>query len=361
VKRLTTFNRGGVAMEKLALLSLFGSVALAQALELKLEPIGAINVSGALSVYIIHSNNKTDERKTRYDVGSAIVSLSKSAEPFGFTLVGGAYAVPVVGVGLLRTSESTDLFSPIPVAYLEYSPMKGLSVQAGKLPTIIGYESALTYQNNYIQRGLVWNMQPVINNGVRLTYSTELFFVKLGVNDGFYTLSKKDPKPALEASLGLTPIKDGSIALNVIFPDKDSRPNNTADPSNKRELNLVASYTLDKLSLGADLLYAEAPKSNKANVPEKAKASGVALHVSYDLKPFKLSGRVEYVKDNSDNTDLVGLGDGNKGWTFTVTPAYTKGPFFLRGELSYVKADQPFTQNNKKDQTRIGVEVGFIF
>jgi hypothetical protein len=241
--------------------------------------------------------------------------------------------------------------------------MKGLSIQAGKLPTIIGYESAFTHQNNYIQRGLVWNMQPVINNGVRLTYSTELFFVKLGVNDGFYTLSTTHPKPALEASLGLTPIKDGSIALNVILPDKDSRPNDTADPSNKRELNLVASYTLDKLSLGADLLYVEAPRSNTAGVSEKAKASGVALHVSYDLKPFKLSGRIEYVKDNSDagGIDLVGLGDGNKGWTFTVTPAYTHGPLFLRGELSYVKADQPFTLNGKKNQTRIGAEVGFMF
>jgi hypothetical protein len=191
VKRLTTFNRGGFAMKKLVLLSLFGSVALAQALELKLEPIGTINVSGALTVYTIHSNNKAlnDNKKTRYDVGSTIISLSKSAEPLSFTLIGGAYAVPGAGLGLSKTSQSTDLFSPIPVAYVEYSPMKGLSVQAGKLPTIIGYESAFTYQNNYIQRGLVWNMQPVINNGVRITYSTDLFFVKLGVNDGFYTLS----------------------------------------------------------------------------------------------------------------------------------------------------------------------------
>jgi hypothetical protein len=105
VKRLTTFDtEEAVAMKKLALLSLFGSVALAQALELKLEPIGTINVSGALTVYTIHSNNKTDEneKKTRYDVGSAIISLSKSAEPFGFTLIGGAYATPVVGAALLK-------------------------------------------------------------------------------------------------------------------------------------------------------------------------------------------------------------------------------------------------------------------
>ena len=196
-------------------------------------------------------------------------------------------------------------------------------------------------------------MQPVVNNGVRITYSTDLF----------YTLSTTHPKPALEASVGLTPTKDGSIAINVIFPDKNSRPNDTANPSNKRELNLVASYTLDKLSLDADLLYVEAPRSNTAGVSEKAKASGVALHLSYDLKPFKLSGRIEYVVDNSDagGIDLVGLGDGNKGWTFTLTPAYAQGPFFLRGELSYVKVDKEFTLNGKKDQTRVGVEVGFIF
>ncbi len=71
----------------------------------------------------------------------------------------------------------------IPVAYVEYSPTKRLSIQAGRFSTIIGYESAFTYLNNYIQRGLVWNMQPVINNGFRLTYSTDLFFVKLMVKE----------------------------------------------------------------------------------------------------------------------------------------------------------------------------------
>lgn len=101
-------------MKKLALLSLFGSVALAQALELKLEPIGTINVSGALTVYTIHSNNKTDDKKTRYDVGSAIISLSKPAEPFGFTLIGGAYAFPVVGVGLSKLPNSQTYSAQFP-------------------------------------------------------------------------------------------------------------------------------------------------------------------------------------------------------------------------------------------------------
>lgn len=349
-------------MKKLVLLGL--SVSMAQALELKVEPVGSINVSGALTGYGIYTNNRVgNDKKTRYDIGSALINISKTAEPLGFTLIGGAYSLPVVGAGLANTSTYTNLYSALPIVYMEVAPIKGLSLQVGKLPTLIGYESAFTYLNNYIQRGLIWNMQPVIHNGARLTYTTDLFSVKLGVNDGFYTLSTTHPKPALEASLGLTPIKDGSISFNVLLPDKSSRPNDTSLPANKREFNVVASYTLDKLSLGADFMYVEAPKDNTAQVPAKAKASGGCLHLSYDLKPFKVSGRIEYVKDNSDvgGIDLVGLGDGNKGWTFTLTPAYTKGPLFIRGELSYVSADKPFTNNGKKNQTRLGVEVGFIF
>jgi len=350
-------------MKRLALLSL-AAVGSGFALELKVEPVGTLNIGGVITGYGIYTNNRAGiDKKTRYDIGSALLSVSKSAEPFGFSIMAGAYSTPVVGVGISKTSDYTNLFSALPVAYVELAPVKGLSVQAGKLPTIIGYESAFTYLNNYIQRGLVWNMQPVINNGLRVSYSTDLYFVKLGVNDGFYTLSTTHPKPALEVSIGHTPIKDGSITFNMLLPDKISRPNDTATPANKREFNLVASYTVGKFSLGADALYVEAPKDNTAQVPQKAKASGVALHFSDDLKPFKISGRVEYVKDDPDagNIDLVGLGDGNKGWSFTLTPAYSKGPLFVKGEVSYVSADKPFTNNNKKNQTRLGIEVGFIF
>ncbi len=351
-------------MRKLALLTTFlGAFGSAHAIELKAEPLGTLNLEGALTGYILHSNNTSDTKKTRYDVGSAIISLSKPAEPFGFTLMGGAYVTPVVGVGIVKTSQNTDPFSPLPVAYVEYKPMKEASVQVGKLPTIIGYESAFTYTNNYIQRGLVWNMQPVINNGVRITYEMEMFTAKAGINDGFYTLSTNDPKFAFEGSVGVTPTKEASLSFNFLIPDKDAIPNSTAAPANKREYNVVASYTFENLSFGADLMYVEAPKSSKAGVPEKAKASGGALHLSYELKPIKLSGRLEYLKDNSDlgGTDLVGLGDGNKGWTFTVTPAYKMGNLMMRADLSYVNADSASPSNGKKSQTRLGLEVGFLF
>ncbi|MFN7065055.1 MAG: outer membrane beta-barrel protein [Aquificaceae bacterium] len=337
----------------IAILAVFGGLSQSQALEL----------SGAITGYGFYTDNRTDEKKARYDVGSALLSLSKPAEPIGFTLRGGAYAFPVVGVGILKTSQATDLFSPLPVAYLELVPAKGLSLQVGKLPTIFGYESAFTYLNHYIQRGLIWNMQPVINHGIRVNYTSELFFLKVGLNDGFYTLSTSNPKPAIEGSIGITPTKDSSFYFNFILPDKGSKPNPTANPANKREFNLIATYTFGSLSLGGDIMFVEAPEDATAQVPEKARATAGCIHMSYHLKPITVSGRIEYVKDDSDvgGLDLVGLGDGNRGWTFTLTPAYRKGSILLRGEVSYVRADNPFTLNNKKNQTRLGIEVGWVF
>ncbi|MFN3471374.1 MAG: outer membrane beta-barrel protein, partial [Aquificaceae bacterium] len=330
-----------------------------------LEPIGKLNISGALTGYTLYTNNKVGtEKKISYDVGSALINISKPSEPVGFILVGGAYALPVVGVEIGKTTDATKLFSPLPVAYIEAKPHRNISLQVGKLPTIIGYESAFTYLNNHIQRGLVWNMQTVINNGVRVAYGWDIFSIKVGINDGFYTLGTKEPKPAFEGSISLSPTKESSLSFNFLIPDKDAKPNSTANPSNKREYNIVSSYAVgDLLSFGLDLLYVEAPKSTKAGVPERAKASAAAFHISYKLDPVVLSGRVEYVKDDSDAgaVDLVGLKDGNKGWTFTLTPYYAKKHLFVRGEWSYVNADRPFTSNNKKKQTRLGLEVGLMF
>ncbi len=338
---------------------IFGVLTRAEASELKTELLGTLNVNGTVSVYTLYPG---DDKGIHYDAGSALFVVSKNAEPVGFTIKGGAYAFPVVGVGISGTTSSTDLFSPIPVAYLELAPAKGFSLQVGKLHTLLGYESPFTYNNNHIQRGLIWNMQPIFHNGVRLSYASDLLAINVGVNDGFYSLSASRPRPAFEGGLSVTPVEGFSLLFNFILPDKGSVPNKTSYPANKRLLNIIAVYTVGPVAGGVDLMYAEAPRNADAGVPEVAKAIGGCTHISYRLKSFAVSGRVEYVMDNEDGAnDLVGLGDGNRGWTFTLTPAWTSEQLFIKGEFSYVRAEKPFTQNNKNVQPRLGVEVGFVF
>ncbi|BAU23733.1 hypothetical protein THC_1367 [Caldimicrobium thiodismutans] len=359
-------------------ISFLALTSMAEAFELKTEKMGKLEVNGALSGYLL-SGKRIEEnaKETRIDIASTLISVSKKATPLGFTLMGGAFATPVIGLDTYKTSDNVDLFSPLPLAFLEVSPSEGLSISAGRMGTIIGYESPFTFQNNYLQRGLVWNMQPLFTHGIRLSYNWKLLSAKIGINDAYYSLGVDSNTPsgwkrklayALEGSLGITPVKDFSLSFNFLIPEKDARPNEAANPANKQQYNLIMSYTLGNFTLAGDLLYVYAPDSQKAQVPYSAKAYGGALHFSYDYAPFKLALRAEYVKDKKDKggIDLVGLGENNRGYTLTFTPGYYKDPFFIRAEISYVKAKEDFADikggNPTRDsQTRVGFEVGLKF
>ncbi|MCS7279406.1 MAG: porin [Thermodesulfobacteriaceae bacterium] len=342
--------------------------------EIKTENFGLMEVNGVLSGYSITGNKINQEaKKSRTDLGSALISFSKKAEPVGFTLTGGTYSFPTLGVDLSKSSEYTDLFSPLPVAYLEANFFKNFSLSIGRMGTLIGYEAPFTFQNSYIQRGLVWNMQPVFHHGLRLSYNGEKLSFKIGLNDGYFSLGvdsfRKEGKSTrkfsstLETSLSLSLFKDLLLSFNLLVPDKDAYPNEAAFPSNKRQYNFVLSYTKSPFSLSLDQVFVEAPKSKKAQVSDKAQAYGTALHLSYEKTPFKFSTRLEYVKDKKDKgfIDLVGLGNKNEALSFTLSPGYYKSSFFARIELSYLKAKEEFTYKPKDHQTRLGFELGFKF
>ncbi|NPA39619.1 MAG: porin [Thermodesulfobacteria bacterium] len=333
--------------------------------------LGKVSINGAVSTYILSGTKVVNsDRNTFYDVGSAVIDISKEASPVGFEVLAGAYATPVLGSPLSYAADTTKTLSPIPVAYLKFKAIKGVELDIGRMPTLIGYESAFTYQNPYIQRGLVWNMQPVLHDGIRASFSYAGFDFKAGINDGYYSASTKttDGKlvisPAVEFSISKELNSKLSLSFNCLIPSKSAKPNDTADPANKEQYDIVGSYSFGKLSVGFDTLYVYAPKDDEAGVPEAAKAFGTALHFSYLVsQSLSLNARLEYVKDFSDKgqIDLVGLGDDNSAVTFTLSPEYEEGSLFVKGELSYVKASKNFTYKNKDFQVRGGFEVGLKF
>ncbi|NPA40566.1 MAG: porin [Thermodesulfobacteria bacterium] len=330
------------------------------------------SVSGAVSAYAIYTSS-TSAKKTNYDVSSALVTVSEKSIanlPVSYTVTAGAYAMPVVAVDFTSTADTTKVLTPLPIAYLEYaSPSIPVTIDVGRMPTLIGYESAFTYQNDYVDRGLVWNMQPILHDGIRITYSgIKNITIKFGINDGYYSASvdtfdgKRVISPAIEGSISGSPLKDVSISFNFLIPTKSARPNETADPANKQEYNLVGSYSFGKLTVGWDALYVYAPKDTKAMVSKASSAYGIALHGEYAVnEELKLAGRIEYVNDDSGGVDLVGIGNGNSAFTITFSPCFTKGSYFLKGDLAYVKADNDFTSDNKDSLTRVAIEAGISF
>ena len=363
----------------LAILSLPLSFGGAYAFQLDEGAFGKLNIDGAVSGYYLYSNNvppnstppPNGDKKNRYDISNALVNISKPDGLVRFTIVAGAYAFPTVGETTAKTTQSganTDLYSALPIAYLEFDPNSSVSIKVGKLPTMIGYESAFTYQNIDIQRSILWGMQPVVSRGIRFTYTKGIFTGNIELNDGFYS----ENKLAVEGSFSLAPNQNSSISFNFIYPDKSTKPNPTANPANKQEYELTGSYTLSKFTFAFDSMYVNVPTDTSAGTTSNH-AFGIAGYATYNINDaWSLNARAEYDQEGSSGTDIMGFNLlGAHAYSITITPEYKYKQFFIRPEVSYVHitnvasayyytspSDATPTKNT---QIRLGLEAGFVF
>jgi len=364
----------------LAILSLPLSFGGAYAFQLDEGAFGKLNIDGAVSGYYLYSNNvppnstppPNGDKKNRYDISNALVNISKPDGLVRFTIVAGAYAFPTVGETTAKTTQSgynTDLYSALPIAYLEFDPNSSVSIKAGKLPTMIGYESAFTYQNIDIQRSILWGMQPVVSRGIRFTYTKGIFTGNIELNDGFYS----EKKLAVEGSFSLAPNQNSSISFNFIYPDKSTKPNPTANPANKQEYELTGSYTLSKFTFAFDSMYVHVPTETDPSVNTQSNhAFGIAGYATYNINDaWSLNARAEYDEEGSSGTDIMGFGLGAHAYSITITPEYKYKQFFIRPEVSYVHitnvasayyyTSPSDTTPTKNTQIRLGLEAGFVF
>ena len=73
------------------------------------------------------------------------------------------------------------------VAYLSLAPSSTFSIEAGKLPTLIGAGYTFSFQNPNIEHSLLWNQEPAISRGSQLNYTADAIALSFSWNDGFYS------------------------------------------------------------------------------------------------------------------------------------------------------------------------------
>ena len=310
---------------------------------------------------------------SRTDFSNLTVTVTRNTGLFRFGATVGAYALPVVGQAVnptFRRASNTDLYSYVPVAYVQYVPNASWTLTAGKLPALLGQESNFTYQNVSIQRGLGWNAEPAFTRGFRAQYAQGKFTGTLGFTDGYYS----GQLDTLEGLAGWAASGNTTVQFAFVLPPANVKPNPTAFIANKAEGDLMLTQQFGKLTLSPYLLWIDSPKNASLGFNGDERAFAAVMMANYSFNPsWSLGGRYESIANRSNvldtgaNADLVGYGAGSTASTFTLTPAFKSGHVMIRGEYSSVNLGT-FAPGagfgalgTTSSQTRLGLEAALQF
>ena len=333
-------------------------------------PFGKLAVNGFLSgMGLLQTNHVPGDDSNQATLSSGQVFIQKTDGWFQFYVQAGAYNIPALGVPYLATDKTiTDLFGPVPVAFVKLQAAKNTSIMIGALPTLIGAEYTFTFENMNIARGLLWNQENAVNRGIQLNQTMGKVTASVSWNDGFYS----NRYSWLSGSLAYA---NGPHAVSFVAGGNlgQTRFQTYATPvqNNGSIYNLIYAYTKGPWIIQPYLQYTDVPTNAAIGVAKGASTTGGAVLLSYAFKHgFSLPVRCEYISSSGSATqNAVNLmfGPGSAGTSFTVTPTFQAGGFFLRGDVSLAHASGytpgyvfgPTGTNN--NQLRAMAEIGFVF
>ena len=249
-----------------------------------------------------------------------LASVSLEVNKFGSTVRDVSVSSLKEGVGVLW-------------GYVDIKPFDTLSISAGMLTTNIGYEIADTYSNPNATFGAVWNAQPFIYPGLRLTFSPM---------DGMSVYAETNQEYGTNnfavGFLGSL----GSITLNLQYYDYEN---------NKNLVDVVFGYSLGIVDIGLNADY-------QMLDGQSGSAYGVALYLIPNLGSITAPVRLEYF--DGGNT---GIYTGGSGTSITITPTYKVADNgFIRLEAAYITtSEKTFQDGSANSNTTVGFEAGITF
>lgn len=340
-------------------------------------PFTGVYLSGAASGLILRQSDRVfavGDHDTTVDLTNAQVSLQNTEGVFQFFLEPGAYSLPTVGVPyqFTKVGTATNLFGGLPVAWGKVIVNNSFNIQGGKLPTLIGVESMFTFQNMNIERGLLWNQEPIVSRGVQANLTTGPVAWALSLNDGYYSGQYNWLSGAATWTI--------DSANTVVFTGGGALSRNTGvSPATPTAQNnsfiLEASYTYNNApwTITPYIQYTHVSSDAAFGFGQDASTLGGAILASYKFTDnISLAGRWEYIGSSGSVAggapDLLGYGPGSAAMSFTLTPTWQAGPYFIRAEGSLTQlysitpgATLVFGTGNSKTQGRFLVETGVVF
>lgn len=304
---------------------------------------------------------------TQAALSNAQIFVQKTDGWWQFYVQAGAYNIPSLGTPFLSTDKAiSNLWGPVPVAYLKFVPGKNTSILVGALPALMGSEYTFDFQNMNIERGLLWNQENSVNRGVQLNQGFGKFMASLSWNDGYYS----DRYSWLSGSLTWT---SGPHSFTFVGMGNlsQTRFQTLATPVENNSVMYALEYTYTKGNwiIQPYYQYSDVPTNLRIGIAQGATTESAAVLLSRLFKHgISLSGRAEAIS-SSGGAQTVNLlyGPGSSAWSLTVTPTYQHKRYFLRGDVSVVHTgsftpgDAFGSAGTDANQPRGVLETGFLF
>ena len=335
---------------------------------------GKVYVTGAVSGLAFYQDNPQHffpgDSASTIDLSNGQVFIQKTDGWLQFFAQVGEYSLPFLGGSYIKSSFMTPFtFGVVPQAFIKIVPTDNFSISAGKLPTLIGAEYTFTFENMNIERGLLWNQENAVNQGVQANYTLGSLSLALTWNDGMYSSRLNwlwgSATYAFDNSNTLAFVGGGNLGHTGY-----GRAGTSVALNNEDIFNVIYTFTSGPWTISPYLQYTNVPKNLAVGFGSSASTFGGALLASYAFDDnWKLAGRVEYISDSGKGAGAANLlyGKGSDAWSFTLTPTYQWKTLFARAEVSYVSAGSTTPGlalgplGVSTTQTRFMFETGVLF
>jgi hypothetical protein len=337
-------------------------------------PLGKLTVNGDVSGMLLGQDNPGFDGWTGkhnpsgiFDLTNAMVTVQKDDGPLQFVVQAGLYSFPTLGTGYIKaTDQAQATFGYAPVGYIKLVPNSSFSFQVGQLPTLIGAELPFTYQNANIERGLLWNTEPLFSRGIQANYSNGPWAVSVSWNDGYYSNEYTTGSGLITYTFKNTDTLTFAASGNFSTNFKTSGFGPFATPSALQQgqvYNLIYTHSSGPWSFTPYIQFNNVP-SSIITPSGTIWAGAVIAKYSFNAE-WSIAGRGEY--ESSGGAANLLYGPKSNAWSLTLTPTYQKGIFYARVEGSYTSIGSGTPgfllgpHFDKSNQFRGLLEAGLIF
>jgi hypothetical protein len=346
------------------------------------QNLGKVYVGGAISgLGYVQSNpigGGNGDADSFVDLNNGMAWIENTDGWLQFFAAVGVYSFPTVGVPYEDMSKTMNgglgtqaPFGYVPVAYAKVvgqGDWSAFSIQAGKLPTLIGDEYAFTFQNMNIERGLLWNYEPIFSRGVQVNYSQGPLTISASWNDGVYSGTWNNLSGLISYAFNggadtLAFTAGGQVGGKFHLHPRIGIQSSILNYGSVYDI--IYTHTSGPWTISPYFQLNVTPDIGGG--PPGTTQWGAAILTSYSFDDnFKIAGRIEYTSSGSGGVSPItfNYGPGSNAFTLAITPTYQWKWAYARAELSYVtvgSASAGFGPGGTKtDQFRGLLEIGAL-